>query len=437
MSSADDIRRLFEKADLSIQPDADERVFEDVLQARRKTKENSGLTWSRWRMTMRNPITKLAAAAVIAVAGIAGIVMWTGTGSGIALADVLAQVQQITAYMYQMTMTVSGTEPTGRSMNQNVEGNILIAQDYGMKSSMDMIDPNSGKTTRHEQYMLPREKAMIMIMPSEKTYMRIDLDDTLLSKIRQQNYDPSSMLKHILDCKYKSLGRSTVDGVEVEGFQTTDPNYLAGMLGQTDVKIWVDVKTQLPVRSDINIQLENMQMQGVVHNFQWDVPVDAAQFVPVIPDDYKTLPGGPVKMPAMNEESATAGLKLFADLSGRYPEKLDLMSLMSQLGKLKDSDNPAAKQLFEANKNLSAEERGKKMMDTMMPIQGAGMFYMLLAQEKKDPAYYGNVTSPQNADQVLMRWKISDTQYRVIFGSLRAETVSPEKLAELEKALPK
>jgi len=437
MSSADDIRRLFEKADLSIQPDADERVFEDVLQARRKTKENSGLTWSRWRMTMRNPITKLAAAAVIAVAGIAGIVMWTGTGSGIALADVLAQVQQITAYMYQMTMTVSGTEPTGRSMNQNVEGNILIAQDYGMKSSMDMIDPNSGKTTRHEQYMLPREKAMIMIMPSEKTYMRIDLDDTLLEKIRQQNYDPSSMLKHILDCKYKSLGRSTVDGVEVEGFQTTDPNYLAGMLGQTDVKIWVDVKTQLPVRSDINIQLENMQMQGVVHNFQWDVPVDAAQFVPVIPDDYKTLPGGPVKMPAMNEESATAGLKLFADLSGRYPEKLDLMSLMSQLGKLKDSDNPAAKQLFEANKNLSAEERGKKMMDTMMPIQGAGMFYMLLAQEKKDPAYYGNVTSPQNADQVLMRWKISDTQYRVIFGSLRAETVSPEKLAELEKALPK
>ena len=388
-------------------------------------------------MTMRNPITKLAAAAVIALAGIAGIVMWTGTGSGIALADVLAQVQQITAYMYQMTMTVSGTEPTGRSMNQNVEGNILIAQDYGMKSSMDMIDPNSGKTTRHEQYMLPREKAMIMIMPSEKTYMRIDLDDTLLEKIRQQNYDPSSMLKHILDCKYRSLGRSTIDGVEVEGFQTTDPNYLAGMLGQTDVKIWVDVKTQLPVRSDINIQLENMQMQGVVHNFQWDVPVDAAQFVPVIPDDYKTLPGGPVKMPAMNEESATAGLKLFADLSGRYPEKLDLMSLMSQLGKLKDSDNPAAKQLFEANKNLSAEERGKKMMDTMMPIQGAGMFYMLLAQEKKDPAYYGNVTSPQNADQVLMRWKISDTQYRVIFGSLRAETVSPEKLAELEKALPK
>ena len=39
--------------------------------------------------------------------------MWKGTGSGIALANVLAQVQQITAYMYQMTMTITGRGPHG------------------------------------------------------------------------------------------------------------------------------------------------------------------------------------------------------------------------------------------------------------------------------------------------------------------------------------
>jgi hypothetical protein len=36
-----------------------------------------------------------------------------------------------------------------------------------------------------------------------------------------------------------------------------------------------------------------------------------------------------------------------------------------------------------------------------------------------------------------MRWKVSDTEYRVIFGDLHAETVSPEKLAELERTIPK
>jgi hypothetical protein len=35
-----------------------------------------------------------------------------------------------------------------------------------------------------------------------------------------------------------------------------------------------------------------------------------------------------------------------------------------------------------------------------------------------------------------MRWKISDNEYRVIFGDLSTLDVSAEKLAELEKLLP-
>ncbi len=441
MKSADDIRQLFRNAELRIDPDTDERVFEEVLKARWKTKENSTLTWSRWRMAMKNPIMKLAVAAVIAVAGIAGIVMWTGTGSGIALANVLAQVQQITAYAYQMTMTVSGKGPTGLDMNQNIEGTVLIAQDSGMKMTMDMPDPNGGRTQRTETYMLPQEKAMIMLMPEIKQYMRMELDDTMVQRTRQQNYDPGSMLQQILNSRYESLGRSRIDGVEVEGFQTTDPNYLAGMGGQVNVKIWVDVRTQLPVQSEMDMQIGEMQVHGVVHNFQWNYPVNADTFRPVIPDDYKPLPGGPMKMPAMNEESAIAGLKLFADLFGRYPEKLDFMSLMGELGKLSESNldrnNPALKKLFESGKGASVEEQTKKTLDIMMPIQGAGMFYMMLTQEKKDPVYYGNVVTQQDADKILLRWKVSDNEYRVIYGDLHAETVSPEKLAELEKALPK
>jgi len=444
MNPADDIRKLFKKAELSIRPDADEQVFQDVLQARWKTKESSTLTWSRWRMTMKSPIMKLAVAAVIAVAAISGIVMWTHTGSGIALANVLAQVQQATAYMYQMTMTISGKGPTGLPMNQNMEATMLTSQQYGMKATMGTTDATSGKTMRQEMYMLPQEQAMVMLMPEQKQYVRMELNEDLTAKMRQQNNDPGTMLQQILNCKYESLGRSTIDGVEVEGFQTTDPNYLAGMMGQVDVKIWVDVKTQFPVRSEMNMQVGEMKMQGVIHNFQWDYPATAADFTPVIPADYTTLPGGPMKMPAMNEEGAIAGLKLFADLTGKYPEKLDLMTLMTQLGKIADSnspglnkDNPTLKQLFGDMKGASQDEIAKKTIDIMMPIQGTGMFYMMLKQEKKDPVYYGNVVTPKDADKVLLRWKLSDTQYRVLFGSLHAETVDAPTLAELEKNLPK
>jgi len=450
MNPADDIRKLFQRAELSIRPDADEQVFQDVLQARRKTNENSTLTWSRWRMTMRNPITKLAVAAVIAVAAIAGIVMWTSTGSGIALANVLAQVQQITAYMYQMTMTMGGKSPVGTPMNQTIEASILSAQDSGMKMTMTTADPNGGKISHSETYMLPEEKAIISIMPEQKMYLRMELDDTLLARSRQQNNDPGAMLQQILNCKYESLGRSRIDGVTVEGFRTTDPNYLGGVMGSVDVTIWVDVKTQLPVRSEIEMQIGEMQVHGVVHDFQWNYPVDATTFKPVIPADYAAVPGGTIKAPAINEETAIEGLKLLGDRTGRYPEKLDYVTLMSQLTKIADANStPQGEDQAEIRKlaesGASKEEvlkqvtanATKKTLDAMRPVQGIVMFYMTLVTDKKEPVYYGNVVTPKDADKVLLRWKLSDNQYRVIFGSLHAETVDAATLAELEKNLPK
>jgi hypothetical protein len=77
------------------------------------------------------------------------------------------------------------------------------------------------------------------------------------------------------------------------------------------------------------------------------------------------------------------------------------------------------------------------MLETTMPIQGLSMFYMLLVQEGKDPVYHGDVVTPADEDQVLLRWTVSETEYRVIFGNLRAETVTPEVLVKLEKAVPK
>jgi hypothetical protein len=73
---------------------------------------------------------------------------------------------------------------------------------------------------------------------------------------------------------------------------------------------------------------------------------------------------------------------------------------------------------------------------TVEPIAGAGGFYMLLSLQDKDPAYYGDRITPKDYDQVLMRWKVSDNEYRVIFGSLHAKTVTANVLAELEQNLP-
>jgi hypothetical protein len=49
-----------------------------------------------------------------------------------------------------------------------------------------------------------------------------------------------------------------------------------------------------------------------------------------------------------------------------------------------------------------------------------------------DAAYYGKTVGPSDKDKVLFRWKLDDGRYQVIFGDLRAETVTAERLHELE-----
>lgn len=435
MKPADDIRRLFEDAELNVHPDTDEQVFEDVQRARRKIEDNLTTVPNRWRITMKSPLAKLAIAAVVAIAVVLGLVMWTGTGPRVALADVLTRVEEVSAYMYQMTSRTTTQMDTGESRELEAHYTILTSHEHGMKMVMEMTDPNGNMSMHQEMYMSPQQKTMIMIMPDHKKYMQMEFDDTLFEQKRKESNDPRAMLQLVLQCDYKSLGRSTIDGIEVEGFQTTDPTYMGGALGQVDIKMWVDVKTQLPVQSEMDMGIgDTMHMHGVMYDFEWDVPVAAAEFEPVIPDDYTSFTKEPIKMPAMNEEAAIEGLSFCVELGdGRYPEDLGMNTLISLAVKI-----PELQGLSDDEKKnlLSAQGTAQKFMDKMMPVMGLMGFHQMLVLEKKEPAYYGKTVTPEDTDQVLMRWKVSEDEYRVIFGSLHAETVTADVLAELEKTLP-
>jgi hypothetical protein len=319
----------------------------------------------------------------------------------------------------------------------------LRSQEYGSKSIAEGLDPNGGWSTFREEYFLPQKRTVIVITPKQKKYSRTEIDDER-AEVWQKVTDPRTFLKKILKTKYESLGRSTIDGIEVEGFRTTDPNWIANSKNkvEVDVKMWVDAKTRLPVRYDFTYAWFDQMgdkiirdQHTVLHDFQWDVVVDAAEFEPVIPDDY-TLAGEVVKYPAhITEETTIQGLKLCVELLGKYPE--DTTSLNEVLRLAEKSETPAAMRLKEEIKGLTDEQINNKLVDFLMPIRGLGSFHIRLYFNDQDPAYYGKTVTPKDADKVLMRWKVSDNEYRVVFGDLHAETVTPEKLAELEAALPK
>ena len=408
-------------------------VFNEAKQQSQKPKAPFGVLRST---IMKSHITKLAAAAAIIIAILVGMPFLSSNGSSVALADVLERIEQTRAFMYRMKMTMTGARMSGLpDGKQEMEGTIVISNEYGMKWEMNITDPNTGNQVTTEMYIIPEQKVMLSLMPAQKKYMRMEFEDDLLDRMKKQNNDPRVIIKQLMGCEYTELGRSVIDGVVVEGFKTTDPQYAMGMAEDINTTLWVDVKTWLPVLLEMDIKMnEKMSMKGIVYDYQWDIPVDAGEFKPVIPDDYTAFPTDGMKIPSMNEETAIEGLKFFVEISGKYPKKIDLMSLMQEFQTLKDRKDltEAGKRLDEEMGQLTMEERSNKIMELMQPVQSLGMFYMMLMQDKKEPAYYGQSVGPDDAEAVLMRWKVSEGRYRVIFGDLSALDVSAEELARLE-----
>jgi outer membrane lipoprotein-sorting protein len=413
-------------------------VFNEANQQSQKPKAPHGVIR---RIIMKSPIMKLAAAAVIVISIFGLTFFFAETSKSIVLADVLERVEQTGAFMYRMKMTMTGAKMSGiPDGKQEMEGAIVISNEYGMKWEMNITDPNTGEQMTTEIYIIPEQKVMLSLMPAQKKYMRMEFEDDYISRMKKQNNDPREIIKQLMGCEYTELGRSVIDGVEVEGFKTTDPQYAMGMAEDINTTLWVDVKTWLPLLLEMDIKMnEQMSMKGVVYDYQWNIPVDADEFKPVIPDDYTAFPTDGMKMPSMNEETALEGLKFFADISGKYPKKVDLMSLMQEFEVLKDKKDltEVGKKLSEEMELLTNEEQTKKVMEIMQPVQSLGMFYMMLMQDKKEPAYYGQSVGPDDAEAVLMRWKVSEGQYRVIFGDLSARDVSSDELTQLEKLTPK
>jgi hypothetical protein len=455
MKSADEIKRLFHSAAVQTNAAPDDAVFETLKTAYTRTVEHKSTQResSMWRFVMKSPSARLASAAIVAIACLIGLSLWRGTESGIALADVLTQIDKVEAYRYQWSYWARGERDGKPFKGEEKKYTELTSPKYGYREEQlnPEVDPYGwGMGTL--MYLSIPDKVYIGLWPKDKKYFRIEYDDAEMerraSDLKEGHDHPRAMVKSILECKYEGLGRSTIDGIEVEGFRTTDPNcrtmtsYGKPSRLQVDVRIWVAVKTRLPVRTEEDLDLTygstdkplaHFQWHYITHGYEWNIAVEAADFKPVIPADYTLLAVFESLPPT--EATAIQALKDCVDLLGNYRESLT-DGLGPPQSALRQSETPAARRLWKELKGLPELDRDIKARHAFRYILwGLEDFFDGLAG--KEVAYYGKTVTPQDADKVLLRWKVSDNEYRVIFGDLHAETVSPEKLAELEKALPK
>ena len=363
---------------------------------------------------MKRRISKLsAAAAVIIIAAL--IINFQFSTSGVAWGALAEKIENVQSVVFHLTANVKMQDlPQGQI--PKTETIAYYSSEYGTRVE-NYINDKLGFT----MYLNPKENIFVSVMPDQKKFMRVtDKSPDELKQIAEKD-DPRVMVRNMMSVEYIHLGRDKINGIDVEGIECTGPRVMGGMFEDATARLWVEIGTDYPVRIEIEgiVSGGQMEMSMVIDDFQWNVDLDPAMFVPDIPSDYTSQE---MKVEA-NEDTAINGLKLFAELTdGRYPSNLALLTLMKEITE-------------ELTKKYGIKfiEKQDEYTSKLKDILQAGTFYAQLAGAEKEAVYYGDSVTSENPEAVLLRWKVSDDEYRVIFGDLSVGNVTAEELATLEQ----
>ena len=428
MRPTEEVYELMQKLRATPRPEYDERVHSAMANAIAELMNTPTAVPqpSIWRTIMESRTTRLAAAAVIVLAAILAVTFFNKT-SGIVWAEVVQRLGEIRTVSYRITADIEGMQGTPEGYTTHLTQDVLVSYEPGAVR-IDSTLQLPGGTRKSQTYLLFEDRVAITVIPEQKKYFKVIIGEEQMQKMGQENGDPVTLLKAMLEHKYTELGRKSIDGVAAWGIHVSDPKLgtkmgsfiSGGMFDQTTVELWVDEKNELPIRIDAagSSRDGRASMKMVYDGFQWDIPIEPARLKPQIPEDYELVAQAKWEAGREGEEIIDV-LRLFVEFAdGRYPASLRTVTVVNALA-------PALKQ------KLSAKP-GQELIARLMKVDMVGMMYTTLEREGKDPAYYGDRVSAAAPQAVLFRWKIGDGTYRVVFGDLRTEDVSSDKLIQLE-----
>ncbi len=401
--------------------DAVDRGHQDLLEQKLLLNFNAAQPRrnSTWRIIMSTKMAKLAAAAAIMIGVFVGFEIFNGTSS-VSWAQVRERVAAVRAVVYKAKVT--GSE-RGQAYELRIDA--VMAEGLGAR-----VDAYMGSQMISQTFALGDETSHITLFPAQQKYLEVELTETN----RLETGDPKVMVEAFLQGDYKELGRREINGVTVEGIESHDVSPTAGFPGggaimgaaegkfiaEVVASLWVDVATGWPVEVtlDITDDTGNEQMTIVVSDFQWEAQVDPDTFASVIPESYELMYTVDLTRTESGEQLVD-GLRYFAGLTGgKYPAKLTIGDILGDVGEIyKTKSSDSSFQLDDgqiANLKYGAQHVGR------------------LEAQGNEPVYSGATVTATDSDKVLLRWKLDDGRYRVIFGDLRIEDVSAGRLAELE-----
>ncbi len=337
-------------------------------------------------------IAKIAAAIVI-VAGLAGLGVYMTFGSGgatLAWADVQKTIGSITSMQFRGKMTGVSVPDMEMRMMMKSPGKMRMEMQIGGHEGVSIMDLESGE--------------MITLMPGQMKAIRIELDS--MPPEQRAAIEQQDMLS-----QFHKLAAASPDGSEelpsrqIDGRQVD--GYRVKQMGQV-YTLWVDPNTGRPI--EMEVLLESVGATMKMTDFEFDIELDDSLFSTAVPDGYE-VQEREMDLSEPSIDDVIALFRWWTDASGgAYPESMDVASLVRE-----------GKRMFPTE---PSDEEGLKV----------GMLlgrYTMITTMHPEARYLGKGRSVDDAESPVFWYQPTpDSAYQVVYGDLRVEEIPEEDLPE-------
>lgn len=397
MRPAEDINKLIKKLRYKAGAETHERILGNVLQALDKfeKQKSSAPAPNIWRTIMKSPITKLAAAAAIITAVL--VVFNQFGGSTPAFAEIVQPLLTARTATFKMTMKVKDG-PTQAADCMFMEP--IRMRQTTSQGAIVISDLQQGKIVT----LMPEQNKAVVIkienIPEDEDQSQFNMFHEIRKRIQEA--------QETEDESVSFLGEREIDGLTTIGYHVQKPG--------VDITVWADPQTKLPVQMENTMGPVTYTMTDIVFN----VDLDETLFSLEIPEGY-TVRTMQVDASEPMEKDLLELFRIWADhMDGNLPSVLDMNAQMEfvkyQRKKMKDKGQEPS------------EENMLELQKTIMKMSRGGMFVQNLSAES-DWHYAGKGVKLGDADTAIFWYRPEGSEtYRVIYGDLRLEIVSPENL---------
>ncbi|HEY2157439.1 MAG TPA: DUF2092 domain-containing protein [Isosphaeraceae bacterium] len=344
-----------------------------------------------WRRAMLSTL-KIAAA----LAAVGGVLYVARPPAATAFEEVAQKLHNAHTLAYNAVTTVEGAPPAMNPMKMK----LFFKEPKSMRMEMQVAD--GGSTTVFDG----ARGRMLTLDPARKSAIVFEMANPKVDFVTKT----VESLRNLPGKDAKPVGKERIGDVEAEGYRVVQDGL--------PVLAWVDPKTRLPLRIDVDDRIGGKQVKATLSDFRLDPPLDDALFRTEPPAGYslQTINGGTLF--AKPEEVVPRLLRAYADRhDGAFPRRLDDPTAFESLFPKDKKEMP--------NRKASPEDLERVMLVGRV---------LTLQREVKGYGYKADGVKLGDADKIIFWYKPEGAdKYRVVYGDLHVADVTADQLPEKPK----